>query len=398
MRPLRSLTTATWLLALLGLGTIALLPGCGGVPADSGLKGGIVVFGAFASSDDDAEFIQTSATVVVGGVRGIFNGPSGEALVLRNIPFGSGSDLAQPLTVTAPGYKTLTQQVALRTDAAVYVDVTMEAADTSLTGTVQGLVTDVSGAPLANASVAFSWDDGGATESLKGYTGSDGRYIVGGIAAGEVTVEAVASGYLAEARQATVAADDYGTSADQDFALTAGDTRVTVSGYVADLRTDERLAGATVTVGDLPSVTTGSDGRFSVSGVLVGDRSVTARLEGYDNYDDVIEVSPEMGSLAILMSKASGAPPGTPYTIAGTVDLVGPADDSGATVTAYDRDRLMDMDSTTTDADGHYWLFVPAGRYQITVTMNGHSISRNLTYLGGGRKLEGINFTLSVTP
>jgi hypothetical protein len=221
---------------------------------------------------------------------------------------------------------------------------------------------------------------------------------VGGVRAGTVIVEAVAGGYLAEARQITVAADDFGTTADQDFALIAGDTVVTVSGYVADLRTDERLVGATVAIGDLPSVVTGVGGTFSVPGVLVGNRAISARISGYDNYDDVIEVTPEMGAPVILMSRASGSPPSGPYTIAGKVDLVGPADDSGAVVTAFDRDRLSDMDSATTAADGSYSLFVPAGRYQITVTYGRDSISRNVVYLGGGRKLEGINFQLSVTP
>ena len=69
---------------------------------------------------------------------------------------------------------------------------------------------------------------------------------------------------------------------------------------------------------------------------------------------------------------------------------------SGATVTATDLDSAQMRDEDVTDAAGYYYLFVPPGYYRIEVTYDSHSISREVELLGGGRVLEGINFTLTV--
>jgi hypothetical protein len=392
-------TPRVLLTALLLLCTaLATFPGCGGLPAAVTPTAAILVFAAFEGTASDAPYISSVATVICGGVRGQFNGPSGHELILRNIPFGSLTPPQQPLTVTAPGYRTVSRQVTLEKEVATFVDVSMEKVDLSLTGTVSGVVKATTGEPLVNALVTFSWLEGSSTEQVQGFTDRDGKFIIGGINAGEVTAEAVASGYLPQEQSVTITADSVGTNADLSFGLLSGETKVTVKGVVLDLRTEEPLAGATVTVDSEPSVTSGSDGRFSVPGVLVGDKPIAVRLSGYDDYDDTITVLPGMSDVKVVLSRTSTNPPGVPYTIAGTVTLRGRPDNSGAVVSAYDLDRGMEMASYTTAADGRYYLFVPAGRYEITATVGSRSISRTLEYGGSGRIVDGIDFTLTITP
>jgi hypothetical protein len=373
------------------------LPGCGGLPAAVTPTSAIVVLAAFEGTSSDAPYISSIATVICGGVRGQFNGPSGNQLILRNIPFGSLTPPTQPLTVTAPGYRTFSEQLELETDIATFVDVSMEKVDTSLTGTVSGTVLSTTGDPLVNAVVTFSWLEDSTTEEVQGFTDSSGKFIIGGINAGEVTVKAEASGYLPEEQTVTITADASGTNADLSFSLLSGATQVTVKGVVEDLRTEQPLSGATVTIDDMTAVTTGTDGRFTVSGVLVGDKSIAVRMSGYDDYDETISVLPGMSDVVALLTLTSTNPPGTPYTLAGTVTLRGATDNSGAVVTAYDLDRGMDMATYTTKADGRFYLFVPAGRYEITATASGHSISRTVTYGGNGRIVDGIDFTLTIS-
>jgi len=122
------------------------------------------------------------------------------------------------------------------------------------------------------------------------------------------------------------------------------------------------------------------------------------KLSGYDDYEDEINVLPGLAYQEIFMSVASSEPPGVPHTIAGTVTLLGQLDSSGATVTAYSLDRGAELASYTTQADGRYYLFVPAGRYTITASFGAKSIGREVVYDGEGRIIDGIDFTLTVSP
>lgn len=375
-----------------------LLAGCGGLPASTEPTGAIVVFAAFEGAGTDAPTIRSIAQVVVGGVRGQFDGPSERELILRNIPFGDEDPPKQPMTVTAPGYKTVAQQLELRKDIATFVDLTMEAVDTTVTGTVQATVRGSDGAPLLNALVRFFPAGGGDDDTVSGFTDSAGVVAVGGIPTGPVTVEAVAAGYLPETVDITVQPDAGGTNSPLSFTLLSGDTKVTVRGLVSDLRLQTPIDGVTVTIADRPSVQTGSDGRFTVPDVPVGKKPIKATLAGYDDYEDEINVLPGMGTVQVLMSRASGEPPGVPHTIAGTVTLLGAADNAGAVVVAFNINRGTEMARYTTGADGRYYLFVPAGRYELRVTFGSRTITRTVDYEGEGRVLDGIDFTLSASP
>ncbi len=390
----QNLTAAGTVIA--ALITVALLGGCGGIniqQEEEPTTTTVVVECVIEGTDD---FIEVPADVVVGGVRGQTN-LEDDWVILEYVPLGLQTPPQQPLTVTAPGYATESQMVTLNEYSYTAVSVPMTPVDTETTGTVSGTVTDAdTGQPIVNALVSFLAPGDLPSEALKGSTDTAGFYIIGGIPAGQVNGTCQAVGYMEATTDVWVTADAVGSNDPVDFALTSGEATVTVSGQVLDTRTEAAISGATVQIGDQPPVITGLDGAFSILYVSVGEQAVEASAAGYDDYYTVINVVPGIDNLTILLNEYSPQPPGPPYTIAGHVTLLGAPDNSGATVTATDIDSGQMRDDDATDAEGYYYLFVPPGYYLIEVTYDTHSISREVELLGGGRVLEGINFTLTV--
>ncbi len=376
--------------------TVALLGGCGGISVqqeEEPTTTTVVVECVIEGTDD---FIEVVADVVVGGLRGQTN-LEDNWVILENVPLGSQTPPQQPLTATAPGYATESQMLTLNEYSYTAVSVPMTPVAAETTGTVSGTVTDGdTGQPIVNALVSFLPPGGLPSEALKGSTDTAGFYVIGGIPAGQVHGTCQAVGYLEASTDLWVTADAVGSNDPVDFALVGGQSTVTVSGQVLDTRTEAGISGATVQIGDQPPVVTGSGGAFSISHVSVGEQPVEASAAGYDDYYTVINVVPGIDNLTILLNEYSPQPPGPPYTIAGRVTLLGAPDNSGATVTATDLDSAQMRDEDITDAEGYYYLFVPPGYYRIEVTYDSHSISREVDLLGGGRVLEGINFTLTV--
>jgi len=378
------------------LSTVAFLGGCGGIstPQEEETTATTVVVECVVAGTDD--FIEVVADVVVGGVRGQTN-LEDDWVILEDVPLGSQNPPQQPLTVTAPGYATESQMLTLNEYSYTAVSVPMSPAATETTGTVSGMVTDDdTGQPIVNALVSFLAPGGLPSEAAKGSTDTAGFYVIGGIPAQQVHGTCQAVGYLEASTNVWVTADAVGSNDPVDFTLVGGESTVTVSGQVLDTRTEAAISGATVQIGDQPPVITGPDGAFSIPHVSVGEQPVEANAAGYDDYYTVIEVVPGIDDLQILLNEYSPQPPGPPYTIAGRVTLLGAPDNSGATVTATDIDSGQMRDDDVTGAEGYYYLFVPPGYYRIEVTYDSHSISREVELLGGGRVLEGINFTLTV--
>ena len=232
---------------------------------------------------------------------------------------------------------------------------------------------------------------------VSAYTDRGGYYIIGGVPIGRVDVTAAATDYLGSTTVYNVAqAEGSGTAQTLDFQLVPGETRVPVTGRVVDVTTQEPIVGAEVTVGEFGPVTAGESGAFTVPDVLVGERALVVKADGYDDYRETITVLPGMAALRVQMNSAAPDPPTTPYTIMGTVTLVGAEDNSGAVVEAFDVYNALLAGRTTTDAAGRYWLFVPAGRYTITVSHGDRELSRTIDLPGGGQKLQGIDFTPTV--
>ncbi len=383
-----------WLLGTL-CALLAGLIGCGGLPPQTeGAGGGSVV--VLAGGEESGAPPEVPVTVIVGGVRGELS-PSDEQLILREVPVGSGTPPTQALSATASGFVTTTQQVQMQVTTATWVTVALQKADPQETGTVAGTVTHVdSGEPVVNAFVQFTAPDDGEETAVGGYTDSDGRFLIGGIPAGERAVTVQAEGYLQRNETAEIVADADGDNEDLQYELIAGDTTVDVTGVVVNVLTRRPLEGAEVTVGDAGPVTTDADGRFTAADVLVGDQTVTVSADGFEDLSTQIRVLPGLDEITLELLEAATDPPGRPFTITGSVTLNGPPDNSGATVTARLLDTGTVLDEDETPASGRYELFVPPGRYKLTVTYGEREIGREVTVPDGGVIVDGVNFVLTV--
>jgi len=379
--------------------SVVLICGCGGVGDDVPPEptAAIVVVGVIDAETQD--FLDVEATAVVGGVRGTVTVAEG-SVVLRDVPFGTATPPTQPLAVTSRGYVTEAYPIQISMTTATFVTVEMAATDLERTGVVAGYVTnETTGEPLTSAAVSFEYEQiGGEPIIVNGYTDSDGYYIVGGIPIGRVEVTASATDYLTTSVVTNVA-QAVGSEEPQrlDFQLIAGETRITVTGRVVDVFTQQPVAGAEVTIADLPSVQTDTNGSFSIPDVFVGERALLVKATGYDDYRENIGVMPGMSPLLVQMNESAAEPPTEPYTIRGVVTLVGAPDNAGAEVEVFDEINGRVAAETTTDAEGNYSVFVLPGTYQITVRYEGRSISRSVILPGGGQKLSGIDFTLTVS-
>jgi len=376
-----------------------LICGCGGLGEDvpSEPTAAIVVVGVIDKETQD--FLEVEATAVVGGVRGTVTVEEG-SVVLRDVPFGTGTPPTQPLAVTTRGYVTEAYPIQISVTTATFVTVEMEPADLEITGIVAGYATDeTTGEPITSAALSFEYEQiGGEPIIVNGYTDSDGYYIVGGIPIGRVQVTASATDYLTTSVVTNVVQAVGNEEPQQlDFQLIAGATRITVSGRVLDVFTQQPVAGAEVTIADLPPVQTDTNGSFSVPDVFVGERALLVKATGYDDYRENIEVMPGMSPLLVQMNESAAGPPTEPYTIRGVVTLVGAPDNAGAEVEVFDVINGHVAAETTTDAEGNYSVFVLPGTYQITVRYQGRSISRAVILPGGGQKLSGIDFTLTIS-
>ncbi|MFP3904324.1 MAG: carboxypeptidase-like regulatory domain-containing protein [Armatimonadota bacterium] len=374
-----------------------LIGGCGGVADDvpQEPQAAIVVVGVIDKETQD--FLDIPASVVLGGVRGTAT-PKEGSVVIRDIPFGTETPPRQPLSVSARGYKTVTRQVQLSVTSATFETVELETVDLEKTGIVGGYVTSDEGEPVTMAHVSFEYEQvGGDTVVVDGFTDKEGYYIIGGIPIGRVTANASADGYLSYGGVANVV-QGAGQEEPQElnFELITGETKVTVRGRVTNVMTTNPIEGAEVTIGDRPTVTTNENGSFSIPEVLVGEQRLTVSADGFDEYNELLNVTPTMDPLLVQMNPAAPDPPGGPWTIRGTVTLAGKSDNAGAQVEVFDTIDAVVAAETVTDADGEYRVFVRPGEYRITVEYEEQSISRDVTVPGGGAKVSGIDFTLTV--
>ena len=370
--------------------------GCGGLPPENGggePQGAVVVMVFEAGTNNP---VQVPVTIIVGGVRGVLN-PSDEQLVLRDVPLGTGTPPTQPLTATAAGYTTTAMIAQLNITTATWVTVTLSPTDTSMTGTISGSVNDLStDEPLVNAYVAFRRVGEEEADPVAGYTDIEGNFVIGGIPAGDNALSAQASGYLELTRYVTIIADDDGANPDLDLKLVGGDTTVNVSGRVVNAQTQEPVAGATVTVDDVEPVVTATDGGFTVPDVPVGDQDLEVTCVRYETYTGTVNVMPGLSDLLIELFREAEEPPLGPYTLAGTVTLVGPPDSSGATVTATRTDTGEVLGAAITLVSGRYSMFLPPGRYRVQVSYQGRSISTEVEIPPGGQIVEDVDFVLTI--
>ena len=147
-------------------------------------------------------------------------------------------------------------------------------------GSISGIITDsATGAPISGAKVVA----GGC--SRYAMTGSDGRYTIANVAAGDYTVSAMKMGaYKMKSYPPAVHVADGQAVTGIDIALApmGGGGNGSISGTVYDKKTNAPIAGATVTAGGCSrSATTGSDGTYTITGLADGSYAIRAMKSGY---------------------------------------------------------------------------------------------------------------------
>jgi hypothetical protein len=148
------------------------------------------------------------------------------------------------------------------------------------TGSISGTITDsVTGAPISGAKVMVNCRNSATT-------GSDGRYTIANLAAGDYTVSAMKMGaYRMKSYPTAVHVADGQAVTGIDIALApmgGGGGNGSISGTVYDKKTNAPIAGARVTAsGCSRSATTGNDGTYTIAGLADGSYTARAMKSGY---------------------------------------------------------------------------------------------------------------------
>jgi hypothetical protein len=233
------------------------------------------------------------------------------------------------------------------------------------TGALSGRTSDQqSGQPLAGVQVTLS----GAT-TANSVSDANGQFQLAGVAPGQFTLRFDLTGYSSVSQTVTVTTGqvvDIGV-----VQLTPLPTTTVISGTVTDGVTALPIAGAIVHVtgtGDV-SVTTGADGHFQLA-VSPGLITLDVSAPGYGDATgtvtsragDQLRFSPAL--------TASGTPPNTQTTVAGTV-----VDDQSGTAIAGATIQLENTTySATSAADGSFSLAgIVADGYTALVTATGYN-------------------------
>ena len=148
-------------------------------------------------------------------------------------------------------------------------------------GSISGIITDsATGAPISGAKVVA----GGC--SRYAMTGSDGRYTIANVAAGDYTVSAMKMGaYKMKAYPTAVHVADGQAVTGIDIALApmgGGGGNGSISGTVHDKKTNAPIGGAKVMAsGCMKSALTAEDGTYTITGLADGSYTVRAMKSGY---------------------------------------------------------------------------------------------------------------------
>jgi len=251
----------------------------------------------------------------------------------------------------APGTYTATVTAATFVSAPATAIVIVKAATTTqnfaLTprpGTLQGVVSDTAGMPLAGAAVVLS--TGAST-----MTGTTGVYAFTSLTPGTYGVNVTLSGYNGAGAAGIVVG--YGATVTQDFKLVA--IPGILQGVVSNVA-GAPVAGAVVTLSTGASTATDSAGRYAFTSLDAGMYSVAVSALDYN----------AAGASGVVVSHAMATTQNftltqTPGVLQGRiVNSATSAPIAGATV------RLSSGAATTTDGAGRYAISLLPGTYSAT--------------------------------
>lgn len=178
-------------------------------------------------------------------------------------------------------------------------------------GTIAGLVTDSSGAVIADAPIVVRGRDTGQTRTIT--TSSDGHYHAATLSPGTYLVAVGATGFKRMERTATVEA---GTTTTVDFALEVGDLAetVTVSSVQPLVRTDHHQVAGVVTRGQIETLPLNGRNFIELARLEPGVTSPNRLADGRVFVAPLgagFQTIPRVGSTRVTVDGASITTPGT---------------------------------------------------------------------------------------
>jgi uncharacterized protein YegJ (DUF2314 family) len=180
------------------------------------------------------------------------------------------------------------------------------------TGSISGIITDATtGQPIEGAKVMARMGRSMAT------TASDGSYTLGGLSAGEYTVQSMKMGAYSLGQYPTVvhlAEGEQVTGIDIALTPITGGGNGSISGVIYDEATNQPIVGAQVMVSGCGNVAiSGNDGAYTISGLADGSYTVRAMKAGYacGYYPNPVVISGgnSVTGIDIYLTSASRASP-----------------------------------------------------------------------------------------
>jgi Carboxypeptidase regulatory-like domain len=246
-------------------------------------------------------------------------------------------------------------------------------------GSIAGRLTSSAGGAISGATVS---DSGGASVSTDG----SGNYTLSGLAAGQHTVTAAASGFVSQNKSVTVTSGNTSTA---NFVLTSSQTTGGIAGTVTNASDGADIAGVVVNddVGD--SATTDSLGAYAISGLTPGRHRVTAAMSGFASQSKTVTVTSGQNStadFALASSQTTGTVTGT-VTSASDGSIV-----PGAAVSESGGARA------TTDSSGVYTISgLAPGSHSLTASAGGFvSQTKSVNVTAGNQ--SSADFALTAMP
>ncbi len=239
--------------------------------------------------DSPAQLVVTvtDAKGPIAGARVRIAPRDGEVIVLETKADGTASSTLSPgdyeIAASAKDHEpSAAPDVTLDPGESEQVSILLVAGGRTLTG----VVTDVSGGPIAGARIDAAKLGGSARPDAAvatSMTGSDGKYTMT-VSEGQLLVAARSPDYAAQSRYVDVGA----SGATADFSLVPGGV---IEGVVIDDRSKQPVGGAFVVArrdrasimlaeGGMRNAITGPDGRFRLAGLRPGAYELDARAEG----------------------------------------------------------------------------------------------------------------------
>ncbi|HEX8478356.1 MAG TPA: carboxypeptidase regulatory-like domain-containing protein [Telluria sp.] len=246
---------------------------------------------------------------------------------------------------------------------------------------VLGLVTvSTTGAPLAGATVTVA--------GQAAVTAADGRFSIGGLAAGTLAMQLTAPSYVARSLSLVIdTLADYNLPAIALSKTAPPGTTGSVSGVVTAKADGAPLAGVAVTVAGSATLTasTGADGSYRIDGVAPGAITIGATRTGFASAGGTATVQ---AGAAILFSPRLDAvsAPGVQLTL---VDS-----ESGAPVAQAS--GMLDAQTQAGNVAGSVvFVSVPSGNHTLMLSAAGYATRRMPVQTDGATSLDLKTITLA---